>query len=108
MNHGFGRAARRHFDAMTREQRAQPRERLALPLKLSGGGRAVTRDVSASGLYFQLEGPYRLGHLVDFELELAHAHMKFTAIGQLVRIDRLGPVTGVAVKLLNPRLTSTD
>jgi hypothetical protein len=107
MNHARAHPGH-HTLRMTRDQRAQPRERLALPLKLGDGGRAVTRDISASGLYFQLEGPYRLGTMVDFELQLPHARMKFTAVGQLVRIDHLGARTGVAVKLLDPRLTPMD
>jgi hypothetical protein len=93
---------------MSDDQRAEPRERLALPLKLSDGRHALTRDVSANGLYFEVEGPYLLGRLVDFELQLPRARMKFTATAELVRIDKRGDRTGVAVKLLRPRLQTLD
>jgi hypothetical protein len=93
---------------MSEEKRAEPRERLALPLKLSDGSRAVTRDISAGGLYFEVEGPYFLGRQVDFELQLPRANMKFTATAELVRIEDLGARTGVAVKLLRPRLQTLE
>jgi len=93
---------------MSADQRAETRERIALPLKLSDGSHAVTRDVSASGLYFEVDGPYLLGRTVDFELQLPNARMKFTATAELVRIDNHGLRTGVAVKLLRPQLRTLD
>jgi hypothetical protein len=90
---------------MFKEQRTEPRERLALPLRLRDGSHAVTRDISASGLYFEMEGDHQdVGGLVDFEMELPDLHMKFTAVGRIVRVEHRPGTTGVAVKLLSPRL----
>jgi hypothetical protein len=89
---------------MFKEQRLEPRERLALPLQLRDGSQAVTRDISASGLYFEMDGEYQVDGLVDFKMELPDLHMKFTAVGQIVRVEHRFGVTGVAVKLLSPRL----
>jgi PilZ domain-containing protein len=89
---------------MFKEQRAEPRERLALPLRLRDGSHAVTRDISASGLYFEMEGDHDVDGLLDFEMELPDLRMKFTAVGQIVRVEHRFGVTGVAVKLMSPRL----
>lgn len=86
------------------EQRIDPRETLRLPLRLGDGTTAMTRDVSPSGMYFEVPGDYALVGPVVFELELAEANMKFTAHGEIVRIDRMPGYTGVAVKLIAPKL----
>jgi len=86
------------------EHRIEPRERLALPIKLGDGLRAVTRNISATGLYFEIEGDRLMQGLVDFEMQLAEAGMKFTAVGEIVRIEHHAGKTGVAVRLMAPRL----
>jgi hypothetical protein len=89
---------------MQEERRLEPRERLELPLRLRDGSHAVTRDISASGLYFEMNGEHEVDGLVDFEMQLPDLHMKFTAVGQIVRVEHRFGITGVAVKLLSPRL----
>jgi hypothetical protein len=89
---------------MFKEQRVEPRERLAMPLRLRDGSHAVTRDISASGLYFEMDGTHEVQGLVDFEMELPDLHMKFKAVGKIVRVEHNFGITGVAVKLLSPRL----
>lgn len=93
---------------MFKEQRVEPRERLALPLRMGDGSHAVTRDISASGLYFEMDGEHEVTGLVDFEMELPDLHMKFTAVGRIVRVEHRHGITGVAVKLLSPRLESLE
>jgi hypothetical protein len=89
---------------MFEEHRIEPRERLALPIKLSDGLRALTRNISPTGLYFEIEGERLMHGLVDFEMQLAEAGMKFTAVGEIVRVDHHSGKTGVAVRLMAPRL----
>jgi PilZ domain len=86
------------------EHRLDPREPLALPLQLGGGVVAMTRDISASGLYFQVEGQHDMRGPVDFELQLPEARMKFTSVGEVVRVEHAAGRTGVALRLLSPRL----
>jgi hypothetical protein len=93
---------------MFEEQRVDPRERLALPLKLGDGGQALTRDISATGLFFEIEGQHVMQGRVDFELELPEVRMKFTSLGEIVRIEHTNGKTGVAVRLLSPRLEYVD
>lgn len=93
---------------MFEEQRVNPRERLALPLKLADGARAVTRDISATGLYFEMTGAHLISGPVDFELQLPEVSMKFTSSGEIVRVELKDGCTGVAVRLIDPRLEIMD
>jgi len=88
------------------EQRVEPREALALPLKLAGGHSAVTRDISASGMYLEIGGWHHMGGPMVFEMHLTAAGIKFTAEGEIVRIEHADGKTGIAVRLLSPRLQS--
>ncbi|MDP3822981.1 MAG: PilZ domain-containing protein [Burkholderiales bacterium] len=89
---------------MFEEHRTDPREPLALPLTLGDGSAAVTRDISASGLYFEIKGSYSMTGPVLFEMQLAELGMKFSAEGDIVRVERRDDATGFAVKLRQPRL----
>jgi hypothetical protein len=90
------------------EQRADPRERLALPLRLLDGSHAVTRDISAGGMYFEMAGEHDVHGLVDFAMQLRELGMKFTAVGRIVRVEHRFGVTGVAVELISPHLELLD
>jgi hypothetical protein len=92
---------------MFEEHRSEPRESLALPVKLIGGGEAVTRDISPSGMYLEIRGDSDFGDsTLFFEMHLEEARMKFTAEGKVVRVEHLDGRTGIAVKLVSPRLES--
>lgn len=93
-----------HTLPMFTEQRVEPREPLALPLKLGDGSSAVTRDISPSGMYLEIRGDHQIGGTVFFEMDLADAKMKFTAEGQIVRLEHRDGVTGVALRLVSPKL----
>jgi hypothetical protein len=88
------------------EQRAEPRESLALPLNLGDGCPAVTRDISPSGMYFEIAGWHHITGAVVFEMHLGDGGLKFTAEGEIVRIEHIPGKTGFAVRLLSPRLHS--
>lgn len=93
---------------MFQEQRQDPRERLALPLALAGGPHAVTRDISATGLFFVFDGEHVVRGPVDIELNLPEYAMRFCSSGEIVRIEHGDGRTGVAVRLVNPRLLPVE
>lgn len=90
--------------------RVEPREQVTLSLQLTGGSNGVTRDISASGLYFETDSEQQVGSLIEFEIELdtPGGPMKFKAQGQIVRIEQLGGRTGAGVKLLSSRLVPVE
>jgi hypothetical protein len=93
---------------MFEEQRAEPREQLALPVKVAGGAQAVTRDISPSGMYVEIRGDHDLGGTLFFEMHLEEAKVKFTSEGRIIRLEHGDGFTGIAVKLLSPQLQALD
>jgi hypothetical protein len=89
---------------MFEERRTDPRERIELPLRLGDEALAMTRDISAAGFYFEMEGDHLPHGPVDFELEFPQMRMKLTSSAEIVRVDHRPGKTGVAVRLVEPRL----
>lgn len=87
------------------ERRASSRDQLALPVALADGSAAVTRNISAEGLYLTLPAGRAVDDWLRLEVDVPSAGLKFTAAGQVVRIDRGDDETGVALRLHAPRLT---
>lgn len=99
-------ANRDHTCLMLQDRRAQPRESIALPFRIAGGPRAVTRDISCAGLFFVLPGCHELRGSVHFELHLPGYPIKFAASGHIVRLEHEPLSTGVAVRFTTARLVS--
>ena len=95
---------------MKNEHRTAPREQIRLPVGLVGGKQTVTRDISATGLFFEMDSMQQVGGLIDLEIDLdtPGGPMKLKAQGQIVRIEPQADKTGVGVKLLSSRLEPAD
>lgn len=75
-----------------------------MPIRLTDGLEAVTRDISAAGVYFVLKGHHVLRGPVMFELQVPEISMRFTSAGEIVRVESGDGVTGVAVRFVDPQL----
>lgn len=79
-------------------KRREKRVPAALPVQL-GRAKGVTRDVSASGAFFETDAKCRVGSPVHFAIQLATpwgpAH--FDCRGTIVRVERHHGTMGVAV-----------
>jgi hypothetical protein len=95
---------------MKNSRRSESREQVSLTLQLHGGERGLISDVSASGLYFEIDSAQQVGSLIDFEIELdtPGGPMKLKAQGTVVRIESNGGRIGVGVKLLSSRLEAVE
>ena len=95
---------------MEKEHRIEPRVPSSLPMQLDSGVSAVLRDISASGLFYEITSAQHVGDVVNVEIDLdtPGGLMKLKAQGQVVRIEAHGDRTGVAVKLLTSRLEAVD
>ena len=100
----------RQTERMKNELRTEPREAVNLSLKLGDGVSAVTRDISATGLFFETCSAQQVGNLINVEIDLdtPGGPMKLKAQGQIVRIESQDGRTGVGVKLLSSRLEPVD
>jgi PilZ domain-containing protein len=83
------------------EQRKEERVRTAWRLDLGNNASGTTRDVSASGIFFETEAAYALGAAIRFaiEIETAAGRMLLSCLGEIVRVEQLEARRGVAVRI---------
>jgi hypothetical protein len=95
---------------MATERRLTPREAIQLPVVLADGTPAQTRDVSRGGLYLIVPAGTQIDDWVRLEFAVPPVGLKFTAAGEVVRIERaMAPATdGVALRLHHSRLSELD
>jgi len=88
------------------EKRDAERVRTALPLQ-AGRGTGVTRDVSASGIFFETDVSYHIGSKVAVELDLdtPWGKVMLRSDGKIVRVEPRDHKVGVAVKFLDPKVS---
>ena len=94
--------ARRATKTKTRKrkyQRSEKRVRARIAVDL-GRAKGMTRDVSASGAFFETDASYKVGNRVRFAIDLATpwgpAH--FDCRGKIVRLEKHDGTVGVAVQ----------
>jgi len=87
------------------EQRTEERVRASLRVSL-GEVAGVTRDVSASGLYFETDGRFALGQSVTLAVDIDTASGKIALCcqGIVVRVEDGGIHQGVAVRIVESQL----
>lgn len=84
------------------ESRREERVRAALRVDLGGNGVGVTRDVSASGIFFETDVTYSPGNPIAFTIDIdaPAGKMVLQCRGEIVRVEARESRVGVAVKIL--------
>ena len=91
---------------MSQSHRSEERVVMTVPVVLPDGTQGVTRDISASGIYFETD-PLPLVSPLSFTVEFKNdggAGMALRCRGQVVRVERNGGRVGVAARILESRL----
>ena len=90
---------------MGAEHRTEERVRAALRVSL-GDVTGVTRDVSASGLYFETDGHFTPGQSITLAVDIDTASGKIAlwCDGVVLRVDLHGAQRGVAVRIVESNL----
>ncbi|MDH3314823.1 MAG: PilZ domain-containing protein [Gammaproteobacteria bacterium] len=85
------------------EKRRDKRIDVALPVILDKAT-GVTRDVSASGVFFWISGMYALGDSISFSMGRKTESGKFMlkCRGDVLRVEPRGNEVGVAVRMTQP------
>ena len=81
-------------------------ERLGAALAVNlGKASGVTRDVSASGIFFEIDVAYPVGSRIHFELDLdtPWGRAKCDCRGKIVRVERHDGTVGIAVQFAEAR-----
>lgn len=92
---------------MPPDRRLSPREILELPIVLGDGSPAVMRNISALGVYITTPSSVQLDRWLLLEYELPEAGLRFTAAGEVMRIEPINGDVGVAIRLHAPTLESS-
>ncbi|OGA22818.1 MAG: hypothetical protein A3H34_04555 [Betaproteobacteria bacterium RIFCSPLOWO2_02_FULL_67_19] len=99
--------ARRSVGIKTKDHRSEERVRAALPVKL-GNASGITRDVSASGIFFETDAAYAIGNSIRFavDLDTPGGRVALKCSGEIVRLEPRDGRIGVAVHIIESRLES--
>lgn len=89
------------------EKRRAERVKAAMPVRWAGGHKGLTRDISATGLFFETSGKYRKGSRMDLtvELDTPAGKLQLNCQGKIVRLEKHGAKVGVAVKITDSVLS---
>jgi hypothetical protein len=92
-------------DQRESNKRREERVNTALTVDL-GTTKAITRDVSASGVYFEADATYALESEITFavELDTPGGRMMLKCEGEIVRIEPREARIGVAVRIVESTL----
>jgi PilZ domain-containing protein len=89
------------------ERRQAVRYRVALPAELEADGTGQTRDMSASGVFFETDQSFSPGAPISLSLTFAGG-VRVQCEGQVVRVERGEGKAGVAVALTSYRFQEPD
>ena len=91
------------------ESRTEDRVTISFPVCLDDT-QCVTRDVSASGVYFESNGTFDIGERVDFVIEFDSPGGKLIlkCNGAVVRVEKQNGKVGVAVKIERAAMGSKE
>lgn len=85
-----------------REKRGEERVATALPVMIENFT-GITRDVSATGMFFETEAAFSTGSAIRFVVEIDVDRRKriLRCQGTIVRVENRDSLLGVAVKILD-------
>ena len=80
--------------------RREERVSAALPVDV-GSAVGIARNISASGIFFEVDADYAVGSSISFSVKLGtpSGHMNLKCLGEIVRIERRDAKVGVAVMI---------
>ncbi len=83
-----------------RDKRKEERVSTILPVNV-GSTAGIVRDVSASGIFFEIDANYTLGSSISFavKLDTPSGFMNLKCMGEIVRIEPRESKVGVGVKI---------
>jgi hypothetical protein len=91
---------------MARGERREERMAATRPVRLDRGT-GVTRNISASGVFFETNVDYAAGSEISFAIELDGPHgekLMLRCRGEIVRVERRDGKVGVAAKIVKSKL----
>ena len=90
-------------------KKREERARVALPVDF-GSGTGVTRDISASGIFFETDESYGVGSEISLSIafDTPGGKLMMKCQGQIVRVEHRDGKVGVAAKITASMLESAS
>ena len=91
---------------MSASKRKEERVEEELPVRV-GWVRGTTRDISATGVFFETDTAYAAGSEINFSIETSDAlgrKVMLKCRGRIVRVEDRGGKIGVAAEIIESRL----
>ena len=87
--------------------REENRVSVTLPVSLANDI-YLTRDVSASGVFIEVDSSFNKGEQIDFVIEFDSPGGKLflQCVGEVIRLEKRNGKTGVAIKIVNSVMKS--
>lgn len=86
----------------TSEQRQAQRYKVKMPVDFEAG-KGITRDFSASGIFFETDKSFLVGQNIEFSILMDHIDsagpVQVKCLGKVVRVEKSGKKRGVAVAI---------
>lgn len=94
---------------ISKNKRSEERVKVALPVRLDNMI-GMTRDVSASGISFEVDANYTTGSEISFviEMEAFSEKILLKCKGSIIRTEAHGQKTNVAVKITESVMEAVD
>jgi hypothetical protein len=93
------------------EERRVPRYKAEVPVEFESG-KGVTRDLCASGIYFETDRSFSPGQTLEFTLFLEHIDtagpVRVKCLGEIVRVDENGGKIGIAATIKSSSFETFD
>jgi hypothetical protein len=91
-----------------KHKRSAERLMAELPIEINGAC-GTTKNISATGVYFETTTPQEPGSKVNFAVEVTinDKKIKMVCSGSVIRIDRNNGKVGIAVQLVHSFFTDT-
>ena len=73
---------------------------------VENGKKGITRDVSATGIFFEIDAKHEAGSAIQFQIELDTPGGKLMLMceGEVVRVEDLNGKVGIAAKILKQEI----
>ena len=86
--------------------RREKRIPATMPVRIANAGSGVTRDISASGIFLEMESDTVPGDSIDMTLDFTTpaGKLQFNCQGVIVRVEQSGDRVGIAVKISDSQL----
>jgi hypothetical protein len=92
------------FNMAFDDRREVPREPVRLPIRWADGLEGWSRDISPEGVYVYVHGTHAFQQWCALEVDYAPAQLRYRGLAQVLRVEPLGDLTGVALRLQPGRI----